>query len=692
MIKPPPRSLLGLFLTHPGRSFSFDEAMEAVWPHLDPDAGSKSLRAAVSKLRKVLEPDLHQGRLSKYIRTEPTGYAFTAPPQCILDVDEVNRTFQEGKKLHDLERWNEALTHYQKTLSIYRGDFLADEPEAEWLFPCREHWRDIRNDTLLAQSKCHLSLGQYSSAIEACRTLLEKNRSHEAAYRTLMLGHYLSGHLNDVAILFKQCREALQSELGVEPSEETVRLYDQILRRRVPGIDKTVRSPITVSRSQRAPHSLGRLQFIGREKEVGLLVAHLEAALQKRGSIVAIGGESGIGKTRLADEILVYAKAGSFLTAGGRCYSPPLRRPYEPFAEIFRQILKGRGREQLLSLSPFWLSCLPRIVPEIPLPGNTPALPPIAVDQEKQRLFEAVSRLLIDLSEQTPLALLLDDLHWADDETLEALHYVTRRISRERILILATYHPESVSSHPLLSQFLSEIQRVSSRKLSLSHLSGRTLVDLFQKMSAKGESPERMERLALRIFDETQGNPLFVVELLQTLLEKGVLKVNPRGKWTASEGGDEGSESLPWEIPQGIRQVILSRLERVDPDCRICLGILSTLDRGFTKDLLGKLVEPEGPEATLALDECLRLGFLHEDPDLRGVYRFVHENIRKTVYDQLRFREKKEFHFRAARVLESEAASGAGAQELAHHFLLAEKWPQTFKYLVAAAESTHRTY
>ncbi|MBI5197795.1 MAG: winged helix-turn-helix domain-containing protein, partial [Nitrospirae bacterium] len=83
------RSLLGLLLTDPGKSFSFDDMMEAVWPHLDPDAAAKSLRAAVSKLRKVLEPDLPQGRLSKYIRTDPMGYSFTVPPHCILDVDEV---------------------------------------------------------------------------------------------------------------------------------------------------------------------------------------------------------------------------------------------------------------------------------------------------------------------------------------------------------------------------------------------------------------------------------------------------------------------------------------------------------------------------------------------------------------------------------------------------------------------------
>ncbi len=684
------KSLLKLLLTAPGRIFSSAEIIDILWSSLEPDEASKGLRAAVSKLRKVLEPDLSQGRLSRYIITEKTGYAFVPSSRAILDIDEVQSAYCMGEEERKHNLWKKALDQYRFALSRFRGEFLSDEPESGWLIPHREHWRKRFEAICMASSECFISLGSYPSAIEACQEILKKDRCHEGAYRQLMLCHYLSGHMNEAQIVFRQCREMLKKELEIEPSEETVKLHDQITRRRVSGIDKTPRSPITVKKNSRVPYSLGRLSFVGRETEVELLVSHLNGALHKKGSIVAIGGEPGIGKTRLCEEILVYARGCSLLTAVGRCYAPPLRLSYEPFTEIFRQILKGPGREILLSQQPFWLTCAGKIIPEL-IPGrNVPILPPLPVEQEKHRFFEALTRLLIAVSDQIPLVLFLDDLHWIDDETLEVLTYLVRQISTEKILILVTYRAKEISSNPLFLKFLTSMQRFSSRNILLSYLSNEALAGLFMKMKAGDQTFHEMEQLAKRIFEGTQGNPLFVVEFLQALLEKGILKVNARGKWI-SPAADQ-MERIEWKLPNGIRQIILSRLDWIEPDQRKILGLLSTLSRLFTQDFLKKLLQPEKMESVMVLEDLICFGFIQEDPHLKGTYRFVHENIRQTIYDSLTFSHKKEFHLRVAQTLESGASLDGIDQELAHHYVIAEVWHKAFHYLKEAARASLRSF
>ncbi|MEO6665418.1 MAG: AAA family ATPase, partial [Nitrospiria bacterium] len=570
-------------------------------------------------------------------------------------------------------------------LRLYRGEFLADEPEAMWVSPHREHWRKVHQSVLAGKSDCHVELGQYAAAIQTSQDIIAKDRCHEGAYRRLMLCHYLSGHLNDVVILYRQCCELLKKDLGVDPSEETVRLHEQILRRRVPGIDNTPRSPVTIKRVYRAPHSLGRLEFVGRDHEVGVLASHLQAAVDGQRQVVAIGGEPGIGKTRLAEELLVYARSLSYLTAAGRCYSPALRRPYEPFAEILRQLIKGPGHDILLALNPAWLAQIAKIAPDIPVPKGLPAVPAASPELEKSRFCDAVARALIGLSAVMPLVLLLDDVHWADQDTVDLLHALITHGAHERLCILLTYRSEEDASPGAV--WLDLIQR-SDRRLTLSQLPDESVLALLRTMTRKGDFSPEMEGLGRRIHHETQGNPLFVVEVLQTLLEQGSLKVSGRGKWALGSSIDPAR----WGIPTGMRQVMLSRVERLSPEARTGLEVLSPVNRWFTRDLIDAVMEGEGINPTRVLDELLRVGFLQEDLDHVGSYRFVHERVRQSAYDALSSSRQKAAHLRMAQAFETVGSSGATVQELAHHFFRADAWPQAFRYTRDAAEAAQRQY
>jgi DNA-binding SARP family transcriptional activator len=688
------KSLLMLLLTAPGKLFSPAEIREALWPESEHEAIAGSLHAMISKLRRVLEPDLPRGRFSKYIRTERGGYRFASHPACTFDIEEVRSSLQQGREAQRLQKWEEAIAHYQRAFSRYRGDYLADEPDADWILPHREKWRRVQNTLLFSKSECYLSQGQYTAAIEMCQTLLQKDGCHEAAYRQLMLCHYVSGRLNEVVTLFRQCNDALKRELGIEPSQETVSLYQQILRRNVPGIDRVPRSPLTVKRVHRIPYSLGRLPFVGREHEVASIAASLKMASRQQGSIVLIEGEPGIGKTRLAEEVFVYARTLDFLTAIGRCYPPGLMRPYEPITEILRQILKGPGREDLLSLSPFWLSCAARILPEIPLPPNTPPLPSLPSDQEKQRLFEAIRQLLVGLSSRTPLVLLFDDLHWADDETIMFLQLLLRSIAQERVLILVTYRPEEASK-PLLSSFMSSAQSISSRFLKLTSLSRQAIAELFKSMSPQKSPSSITNRLAARIHEVTLGNPFFLVETLQSLFERGALTLNRWRKWIPASTAEGVIESQKWEISNHIRQVVSSRLEQLPFHHRICLNLFSTSSRPLPVEVLARAVRSEGIEVMQVqtiLEDLLRLGFVQPEVHSEGSHYFVHETIRQVIYEGLTANQKKDLHLRMAQVVEATSLSGTRVEELAYHFLLSEQWSKAFQFTMEAAVAAMGSY
>lgn len=669
------RSLLTLLLTAPGRVFSLDDIGAALWPNLDARAVAASVQAVVSKLRRVLDPG--RGRGSRSLLTEGGGYRFAPGDDCLIDTIQVDAWWRGGREAQECERWNEALSCYDSALACYRGEYAAEESGA-WIVAHREHWRRLRRALRAARGECLSALGRYSDAVEAWGSLLDDEPCDEETTRRLMLAHYAVGHLNDATLAFRRCADALARELGADPSEELLALSRQILKRRVPGIDAAPRVPVTVKRASKAPYSLGRLHFAGREREIGLLASMLDSAASGRGRIVTIGGEPGIGKSRLADELALYARSRSSLTASGRCYPPPLRRAYEPLTEMLRQILNTPMRDVLRSLASRWSAALRDVVPE--LTERTSATSPAA----SHRLRDALPDMLVGVSERRPLVLVVEDLQWADDDTLDVLHALAARVPEAPILLLATYRPDEAAARPAVSAWLEAVHRLPSRDMALAPLLREAVTDLLRAMSSSRQSPDEISRLADRLHGETQGHPLALVETLQSLLEHGGLTVNGRGKWLVSDAGRAALDMPAWPVPAGVRQLVLERVGDLDPTHRTAVELLSTLDRGIRSELIRCL------EASDAVDELVRRRFIQDDRQFPGVYRFVHDHIRRVIYDALPIGSRREHHLRVAEALA--ALGGSGHVELAHHFLQAERWEPAAHHALAAAAEARNTF
>ena len=283
-------SLLKLLLTERGRVFTQDQLIEALFPDLDVKKAAQNLYRRISELRHILEPDIKKGAQSQYIlRTGLGGYCFSGKTPCWLDTEEFQKHCEAARELADTDRWLQAHERYQEALVLYRGDFLAEDLYEEWSLGPREHWRELYLQALSQLAECHARLKKYPQAIECCQRILTLEPSHESAYRQKMLYQSYAGQSEEALTTYQQCVKTLQSELEVEPAEETKQLHDLILRGKLP------RPP------QAIPHNLPQrlTHFFGREEELTQIAKQLQNSSCR---LLTLVGPGGIGKTRLALE------------------------------------------------------------------------------------------------------------------------------------------------------------------------------------------------------------------------------------------------------------------------------------------------------------------------------------------------------------------------------------------------------
>jgi DNA-binding SARP family transcriptional activator len=661
-------ALLKYLLTAPGRTFTVPEITDAIWPTLADSAAEKSLRAAVSKLRRVLEPELENGRASRFLRKDASGYAFV-PAGCALDTQEVESSLREARALQSKQQWRAAAAACRAALAHFRGEYLADEPHAPWAEAPREHWRRIRRELWQRAAQCETALGRFEAALAHCRAAVASDPQNEDAYRQWMLCAYLSGRQREAFDTYARCASAL-SEIGAEPAEETQRLLEQIRARRVPGIDRSVRLPAAVPVRHRAPYSLGRLAFAGRGRELAVLLAALEAAAGGEGQAVAISGEPGIGKSRLAEELLLHARDRGWQTVTAATSSAAQQEPFAPLAAVVRQLVRGAGRAVFETLAPLWRATLTRIVPEL-APGVLPA-EPLGGAEERRRLDAALAELFAAGARQRPLAVLIDDAHWADDESLETCSHLLTALRGERVIMLFTLRPDEAAERARVETLRAALRRPPCRELQLDYLTPAAIAAILEAMAARRSAPAAIASLAQALHARSQGNPLFLVELLQTLLASGALPVSTQGKWRVPQAG----VALPSELPAAVRDVILARVARLE---------------ARERELLERLAVGDGAglpaDAQPLLDELTALGFVQRGDD--GGYRLTHANIRQAVYEALPPARRRDLHRAVAAELSRVAAR---PQELAHHWLGAEDWAAAVAALLAAAESAIRVY
>ena len=432
-----------------------------------------------------------------------------------------------------------------------------------------------------------------------------------------------------------------------------------------------------------APALVVRTPFVGRETERAELRRLLDQAAKGQGALAMIGGEPGVGKTRIAEELMAEARQRGMTALIGHCYEMEGAPPYIPFVEMveagarlfppetFREAL-GDSAPEVAKLTPE----LRRLFPDIPSP---PELPP---EQERRYLFNGMREFIARTGRAQALLLVLDDLHWADDSTLLLLQHIAQQLQEMPVLILGTYRDVELDVARPLARTLEELlrQRLAHR-IALRRLPQDGVSAMLRALS--GQEPPAP--LVQAIYDETEGNPFFVEEVFQHLAEEGKL-FDAKGRWRSD------LEVSELDVPEGVRLVIGRRLERVGEECRTVLTSAAVIGRGFSFELLEALSEI-GADALLdAVDEAERAHLITSTSDgAEDRFTFAHELIRQTLLSGVSAPRRRRLHLRVAEAMEQVYARAPEqhAADLAHHLYQAGSAAdaeKTVRYLTLAGQ------
>ena len=433
-------------------------------------------------------------------------------------------------------------------------------------------------------------------------------------------------------------------------------------------------SPTARDRAARRTPNLFAL--VARQKEVAELTARLDATQDQGCQFVVVGGEMGIGKTRLLEELESIALHRQFKVLHGRLVEQDRQFPFQGFCEAIQEYFLERSRSgefrvdfsdlatELVALFPF-LSEIEEI-----RTSTTELLlhaPERRVTDDPTYVFEVLARAFSRIASEEPLVLLLEGLH-AAEVSLDALQYLVRRLGHAPVLVVGTYRSTSISPHHPLADFLDAFD--GDRRFDCLVLEPLTRDEtaLLLERSAEGVGVE--EALVDQLHDSAEGNPYFTLELFRALVDAGALRQDERARWGLKADPGVGPPALPATIQQAVEK----RIEGLSEKPRKLLEKASVLGRTFQFDDL-EVVAEESDEVESSVDQLVEAGFLEELREVRGdALRFASAVVRDVLYASLSRRRRRRLHLRFAQHLEKRHASQLERyyDQLLHHFVEAD--------------------
>jgi class 3 adenylate cyclase len=389
--------------------------------------------------------------------------------------------------------------------------------------------------------------------------------------------------------------------------------------------------------------------FVGREAEVADLRAAVDAAVSGRGRIVMISGEAGVGKSRLAAETATYANLRGAQVLIGRALEDEGAPAFWPWIQVIRAYVQERDGEELAPLLGSGAADIAQVVPEVR--SHLPDLPepPIAEpEQARFRLFDAVARLLANASRAKPLIVVLEDLHWADKPSLMLLQFVARSVPEMRVLLVGTVRDAELEDDHPVAELLGDVARArGSSRVRLTGLSRDEAREMIEAIARqKLESPDE-RGLVRAIFEESNGNPYFVEEIVRHLVESGTI-YRRGGRWASDA---KRVEDLG--IPAGIGEIISQRLARLPAGCRRTLAFAAVIGREFRREILEQIVDERvRPQVATHLEEALGADVVRVDRDERDRYSFDRPVMREIFYKEFAPAERVALHDRIGIALE----------------------------------------
>jgi DNA-binding SARP family transcriptional activator len=617
------RALLALLILNANEPVSTERLVEELWGERAPATAAKVVQNHISQLRRVLQDGL--------LVTRGSGYALRLDSDS-LDVNCFEQRLGEGRRALDGGDARAASELLADALSLWRGPPLADFAFENFAQTEIARLEERRLAAVEERIEADLALGRHSDLVGELEALISKHPLRERLRGQLMLALYRSGRQSEALHVYQETRRALVDELGIEPGPALQQLERSILQQ-----DSRLDLGPTVEEPKQGGSAL-----IGRERELRALLEGFESALSGRGCLFLIAGEPGIGKSCLADEFAERARERGAVTLFGRAWEAGGAPAYWPWVQAIRSYVRDCEpetlREQLGSGAADVAQMLPELRELLPEIGDPRSQDP---EGARFRLFDTTASFFRKAGEPRPLVLVLDDLHAADAPSLLLLEFIAQQLHDARIVVVGAYRDVELGPEDPLSSTLTELARHTRARLQLTGLDEEG-VGRFIEASQGAEPPPE---LLTAIHRGTEGNPLFVGEILRLLAAEGRLDdaVDATGRRLA--------------IPPTVRDVIGRRLRRLSDDCKGVLTLASVLGREFDLEALMRVSEHE-PDALLELlDEAISARIIGTVPGAQGRLAFAHALIRDSLYDELPATRRMRLHRQVGEVLESLYAS-----------------------------------
>jgi class 3 adenylate cyclase len=395
--------------------------------------------------------------------------------------------------------------------------------------------------------------------------------------------------------------------------------------------------------------------FVGRENELAELRSAADEVLGGRGRLVLISGEPGIGKTRTAEELATYAQLRGANVHWGRGHEDEGAPAYWPWVQAIRSYARDADPVALAWEMGAGAGDIARVVPEVAERIGGVAVPPEAEDEAARfRLFDSIAGFLASAAASRPLVIVLDDLHWADEPSLLLLQFLARGLGDSRLLLIGTYRDVEVGRHHPLARVLGELPGGAEGNRIVLHGLGERDVRGYIEMTAGAEPAPELVRA---VHDQTEGNPFFLAEVVRLLAAEGMLETPSTGALT---------------IPQGVRDVVGRRLDRLSEEANRALGVGAAIGRDFDVEVLARVAGEDSGSVDGALAEAVSAQLIAQTSP--GRFRFSHALVRETLYEELSATQRPVLHRRIAETLEEVYASDPARlrrrlAEVAHHFL-----------------------
>ena len=630
------RTLLKLLAVERPGLVTVDRIVEILWPDERPAAPEQNVATMVSRLRAVLGAELIQGGRA--------GYWLAAGPDVVVDLDAAAGFCEqaEGKlgtaaavALAAAERAHELLS---------AGTAISDEPYADWADRAREQLRELLRRVRLAAAEASLATGDPRRAASFAEAAVAADPLDEAAHRWYMSAAAAAGEQAKALAAYEALRQRLGRELGADPAPQTRELHLAILREQDGGLARSGPGRAAPRGTEPRGTEPGTIPLAGRDREIGVLREAWAAAAGGRPGLITIVGEAGIGKTALAEALAAEAAGDGGTVLQTRCYETERSLFLQPIVEAIAPVVTSTPANMLRQLLGEHATAAAGLLPEVAAILGPPPPGRVSMEMERRRAFEAVRALLRGLAEHNPVLLLVDDLQYAGQSTVELMHFLGREPAGARLLVLATVRAENDAQ---VGAALAPV----ARRVEVGPLGPDAVAELAR---AAGQS-----ELADRILEQTRGHTLFVVEVLGALAS-----------------GEKG-------VPESLRTAVQARVRRAGLPVEALLRAAAVLGATVDPLTLGVMLDLVPATALELCGTALEARLLVVSG---RDYEFANDLIREVLYASTPEPTRLAYHRRAADLLTGQPES------LARHAAAAGDWLRAGRAWLRAGEDAMGRY